>query len=180
MFAQQELDSCWVLLFIDRWAHTRHSSPELTHLHVCLTKQTCRLFRISTPLPRLQVLVGAFSPHARSQTPAWCLFRRRWAERAAPWGVCSTRHPDFHFGLPHARSIFVSGEGRMSRITAYGVSVQPETLFSLLSPPPLSAKAMRRLFRSCRGSILCMWLSYKWDAVCRIATAARKPSGMSV
>jgi len=71
MFAQQELDSGWVLLFIDRWAHTCRSSPALAHLRVCSTR------RAAFPLPRLQVRVGAFSLRARSQTPARCLFRGR-------------------------------------------------------------------------------------------------------
>jgi len=39
MFAQQELDSCWVLLFVDRRPHTRRSSGALAHLHVCSTRR---------------------------------------------------------------------------------------------------------------------------------------------
>ena len=40
---------------------------------------------------------------------------------------------------------------RISDSTAYGVSVRPETLSSLLSPPPLSAKARRRPFARAEG-----------------------------
>jgi len=36
MFAQQELDSCWVLLFVDRQAPTCRSHGVLAHLHVWL------------------------------------------------------------------------------------------------------------------------------------------------
>lgn len=41
-------------------------------------------------------------------------------------------------------------------LTAYSTSVQQDALFSLRSPPSSSAKVRRRLFRSCRGSNLCM------------------------
>ena len=39
MFAQQELDTCWVLRFVDLRAHTRRSSGALAHLHVCSTRR---------------------------------------------------------------------------------------------------------------------------------------------
>ena len=83
--------------------------------------------------------------------------------------------------LPRGMMAFWRGwMSHVSDSTAYNVSVQPMTLFSLFSSPPLSAKARRRLFRSCRGSILRTWLSYEREVVCRIITVAHKPFGMSV
>jgi len=39
MFAQQESNCRWVLLLVDRGAHTRSSSGALAHLHVCSTRR---------------------------------------------------------------------------------------------------------------------------------------------
>ena len=77
IFAQQEFDSCWMFL-VDRRAYTCHIRNALAHLHVWFN-QTCRLFCPFILFPRLQVRIGGFSPHARSLTPAWFLFRRSWA-----------------------------------------------------------------------------------------------------
>ena len=38
-FTQQELNSCWVLFFIDSRASTCRSSGALTYLHVCSTRR---------------------------------------------------------------------------------------------------------------------------------------------
>jgi len=72
IFTQREFNSYWVTFFVDRQSFTCRISPSAR-----LFNQTCRLFRLFTRLPRSQVRVGAFSPHARSQTPARCLFRTR-------------------------------------------------------------------------------------------------------
>ena len=69
IFAQQELNSCWVMFLVDRWAYTCRISPSTR-----LFNQTCRVFLLFIPFLRLQVRIGGFSPHARSLTPAWCLF----------------------------------------------------------------------------------------------------------
>ena len=39
MFAQQEYNSCWVLLFVDIRAHMHRSSAALAHLHVWLNRR---------------------------------------------------------------------------------------------------------------------------------------------
>lgn len=84
MFAQQESNSCWVLLYVDIRAHTRRSSAALAHLHVCSTR-CADCFAYSPPL---QVRVGGFSPHAWSLTPAWRLFRTREGSNVLlPWYV---------------------------------------------------------------------------------------------
>jgi len=69
MFAQQELDTCWVLRFVDRRAHTRRSSGALAHLHAGSARRAEFI-----PLPHLQVRVGGFSPHVMNLTPIGCLF----------------------------------------------------------------------------------------------------------
>jgi hypothetical protein len=61
-----------LLFLVDNGAYARRVS-----LSARLFNQTWRLFRLFIPLPRLQVRVGAFLPHARSQTLAWCFFRTR-------------------------------------------------------------------------------------------------------
>jgi hypothetical protein len=143
MFAQQELDSCWVQLFVDRRAHTRRSvSPSAR-----LFNQTCR-FRLFILLPHLQVRAGGFSPHARSLTPAWCLFRRREEPNVlllryvrplgclfnqifvpVPPPSCAKAKRMFFAhaeGQISACSFFVSVRGRMSRVSGlYTVHLLP-------------------------------------------------------
>ena len=73
MIAQQELDSCWALLFVDMQAHTHFSSGALAQLHVCSTRRADFAY---SSTPRLQVRIGGCSPHARSLTPAGVLILR--------------------------------------------------------------------------------------------------------
>ena len=73
MIAQQELDSCWVLLFVDMQAHTHCSSSALAQLHVCSTRRADFAY---SSIPRLQVQIGGCLPHARSLTPAVVLILR--------------------------------------------------------------------------------------------------------
>jgi hypothetical protein len=114
---------------------------------VRLFNQTCRLFRLFIPLPRLQVRVGVFSPHARSQTPAWCLFRMREGlsvllllSTFVLWDVCSTRHLNFHFGAASLAGCWLFSscrgqtsacgffESRKSRLNVPLLHVRPRVL----------------------------------------------------
>ena len=85
-------------------SHSRRVSPSAR-----LVEQTCRLFRLFIPFPRLQVRIGGFSSHARSLTPTRCLFRRReGSNKRAANAVRSSP----------------------------GMSVQPNILIFVLAPPP--------------------------------------------
>ena len=48
IFAQQELNSCWVMFLVDRRAYTCRISDALAHLHVCSTRRA-DYFAYSSP-----------------------------------------------------------------------------------------------------------------------------------
>ena len=104
MFAQQELDSCWVLYFIDRGAHMCCSCSALAHLHVCSTRcADCAYLSSSLackceledfrPMWGVSLPHGAYFEGERDQTCCCC-------STFILWDVCSTKHPNFHSVLP--------------------------------------------------------------------------------
>ena len=73
-FRSAGVNSRWVMFLVDRRAYTCRISDALA---ICMSVQPdVQIISPIHPL-RLQVRIGGFSPHARSLTPAWRLFRRR-------------------------------------------------------------------------------------------------------
>ena len=107
MFAQQELDSCWVLHFVDRQAHTRCSCGALAHLHVCSTRRADFAYLPSSlackresedfrPMRGVSLPHGAYFEGERDRTCCCC-------STFVPWDVCSTKHPSFRSAPPPLR-----------------------------------------------------------------------------
>jgi len=107
IFAQQELHSGWVMFLVDRRAYTCRSSDALAHLHVSSTKRA-DYFAYSSPSLACKCESEGFRPIRGVRLPHGASFERErdqtccYCSMFVPWDVCSTRHPDFRFGLPHA------------------------------------------------------------------------------
>ena len=149
MFAQQELDSCWVIFSSIR-AYTRCSSDALAHLHVCSTRRT----DYSSPSLACKCELKDFHPMRGVRLPHVTYFEREraWTSRYcgtfAPWDVCSTRHPYFSFCAASLAGcwlftlhVALSWTGRVRRIA---LAVRTPSLY----PPPSPAKARWIFFLS--------------------------------
>ena len=104
-FAQQELDSCWVLFLTDKGPYMRCGSSALAHLHICSTRHADYLLpslacksksKDFRPMRGARLLHGAYFECERAWMCCYCT-------TFVPWDVCLTRHPDFSFQhcLPH-------------------------------------------------------------------------------
>ena len=171
MIAQQELDSCWVLLLVDMQAHTHCSSGTLAQLHVCSTRRADFAYS-STPC--LQVQIGGCSPQARSLTPAGVLILR---VRGIKRGATAVRlspgmsvQPDIPFcvsALPPwsakaRRKLFCSCDGQTSACSCFvgvrGLTSRVSGLYTVCLLP-LPAKASWKFFAPCVESNSC-WVLF--------------------
>jgi len=171
-FAQQELDSCWVLFFVDKGTYAYRGSGTLAYLHVWLNRRAdyftylspslacrCKLEDVR-PMRGVRLTHGVYFEGERGRT---CCYYGTFV----PWDVCSTRHPDLCFdaaslagwrlfsscrGQTSACSFFVSGKGRMSHFSGS---------YTLCSPPSLACRGEIEDFRHMRGVRLPLGSSFE-------------------
>jgi len=168
MFAQQELDSGWVLLFIDRWHRSNPSAR--------LFNQTCSI-RLLIPLPLackcelehfrsvrgVRLLHGAYFEGERGRTRLYCGMSLLFATTAvrSPHGMSVQPDILILFSMPppswdggflpsSACCFFVSRKdwtGRVSGSHTLPRVCSTRSAISFFSRPPSSAKATRKLFQ---------------------------------
>ena len=97
MSPQQELDTCWVLCFVDRRAHTRHSSGMLAHLCVCSTRHAD--FAYSSPSLNCKCESG-FLPPCEESNPCRVLILRERVIECAAITVCSSSRMSVQPDIP--------------------------------------------------------------------------------
>jgi len=134
MFAQQESNSFWVLLFVNRRASTCRSSGSFACLHVCSTSRAGLAYSSSSiackcDSENVRSIRGVSLPHGayfegkRDRTRCYC-------NTFVPWDVSSAIHPHFRFG---AASVVCKREetfSLMQRVIALHFSYERERVSS--------------------------------------------------
>ena len=118
-FTQQELDSCWVLFFVDNWAYSRRSGGALAYLHVWLNRRA-DYFAYSSPPSLASASRRIFAPCEESDSHMVLLSNERCSEHPAT-AVCSCHGisvqpdtPTFVLALPPSRDVGYSAHAVLS------------------------------------------------------------------